>query len=321
LRSVFAAAYADAFGEDLPSATVRQYCERWLAEKAVESGTGTLGNYRTTVRDFCDFLGPRADTDIVALTRTSIVDWRSDLSARLLPATVNRHLKILRMFFKAAHRDELIHENPAETVQSVATRTDSAEIRRPFTVGEVQALLTIADPEWQSLIKFGFYTGQRLGDLCLLTWSNIDLDRDELRFVTQKTGKRMVIPIAAPLRAHILSLSAPEDSRSPIHPRAHEAVSRTGTTLVGRWFAELLVAAGLRSQVLPGGTGRSSRRRREPLSFHSLRHSATTILHEAGVPSSAAQAMIGHDSGAVHGQYVSVGMEAVRKAAASLPEL
>jgi len=52
-----------------------------------------------------------------------------------------------------------------------------------------------------------------------------------------------------------------------------------------------------------------------------LRHSATTILHEAGVPASVAQAMIGHDSEAVHDNYVSVGSEAIRRAAATLPEI
>jgi integrase len=85
----------------------------------------------------------------------------------------------------------------------------------------------------------------------------------------------------------------------------------------------LLAEAGLRS--VPDhkarGIGRSARRMREELSFHSLRHSATTILHEAGVPSSVAQAMIGHQSEAVHESYVSVGAEAVRRAAEKLPAI
>ena len=198
---------------------------------------------------------------------------------------------------------------------------EESQERLPFSKDQVKDLLAVAENEWRGMIMLGYHTGIRLSDAANFTWANVDLDRSEIRFVAQKTNKRMVLPIAVPLRAHILSLSASEDSQAPIHPRAHKAVSRTGTTLVGRWFAELLIAAGLRAQVSSGGTGRSSRRRREALSFHSLRHSATTILHEAGVSSSVAQALIGHDSEAVHGQYVSVGMEAMRKAAASMPEL
>jgi integrase len=59
----------------------------------------------------------------------------------------------------------------------------------------------------------------------------------------------------------------------------------------------------------------------EPLSFHSLRRTATTILHEAGVPAAVAQALIGHDSEAMHELYVSVGREALQKAAEALPEI
>jgi integrase len=75
--------------------------------------------------------------------------------------------------------------------------------RRPFTIPEIQAVLSVADPEWQSLIKFGFYTGQRLGDLAALRWHNLDLGRSEIRLFTSKTGRRMIIPIADGLRTHI----------------------------------------------------------------------------------------------------------------------
>ena len=31
-------------------------------------------------------------------------------------------------------------------------------------------MVDVADPEWQSMILFGLYTGQRLGDVARLTW-------------------------------------------------------------------------------------------------------------------------------------------------------
>jgi len=49
--------------------------------------------------------------------------------------------------------------------------------RRAFTVQEIAALLAVADPEWRSLIKFGLYTGQRLGDVVNLRWTNLDLKK------------------------------------------------------------------------------------------------------------------------------------------------
>ena len=45
------------------------------------------------------------------------------------------------------------------------------------------------------------------------------------------------------------------------------------------------------------------------------------MLHEAGVPAAVAQALIGHDSEAMHELYVSVGRDALRKATEALPEI
>jgi integrase len=324
IRSVFAEIFRDVYGQAIPIATICGFCTTWLEEKTPESSKATLLAYQTTVNDFLAFLGQRADMDIAAISRTDVIAWRSSLSARLHSTTVNRHVKILRMVFKAAHRDGFILENPVQHVEATKTRDDEAG-RRPFSIAEIQAILAVADPEWQSLIKFGFYSGQRLSDLALLTWANIDLGRDEIRFVACKTGKRMIVPICAPLKNHILSLpSTGEGSDAPLHPRSYETIRKQGRAAnVSRWFAELLAQAGFRTISDHGshGIGRSARRKREQLSFHSLRHSATTLLHEAGVPASVAQAMIGHGSAAVHDNYISIGSEAIRRAAETLPAL
>jgi len=117
-------------------------------------------------------------------------------------------------------------------------------------------------------------------------------------------------------------ISTKETNR--IHPKAFDLVERQHKTgNLSNQFADLLAASGLREKKnhKSTGKGRGSRRAVEPLSFHSLRKTATTILHDAGVPSAVAQALIGHDSEAMHELYVSVGHEALQKAAAALPEI
>jgi integrase len=76
------------------------------------------------------------------------------------------------MLFREAKEEGYVIDNPNEFVKR-AKITSRASTRRPFTIAELKSLLEIATPEWQSLIKFGLYTGQRLGDLAWLTWSNI----------------------------------------------------------------------------------------------------------------------------------------------------
>jgi len=114
--------------------------------------------------------------------------------------------------------DELAHEgiaavcldNPIEFIGPVRAGGKSeqkrSEQKRPFTLAELQAILAIADPEWRSLILFGLYTGQRLSDLVTLGWNNIDLELGEVRLVTGKTNRRMIIPMAPVLRSHNESL-------------------------------------------------------------------------------------------------------------------
>jgi integrase len=154
-------------------------------------------------------------------------------------------------------------------------------------------VLSVADSEWQSLIRFGFYTGQRLGDLATLRWSNIDLARNEIRLVTAKTGRRMIIPLSEGLRANIASLPSSDGTDAVAHPRAFAISQAHGkASTLSRQFGELLASAGLRAPATHQSTGktRSSHRNLNVLSFHSLRRTATTLLHEAGVAGAVAQA-------------------------------
>ena len=189
-------------------------------------------------------------------------------------------------------------------------------LRRAFTIPELEAILAVADPEWQSMVLFGLYTGQRLMDLARITWANIDLERNELRLVTAKTGRRVILPLAAPLRTHIESLSSTDDLAAHIHPRAAAAVN--GATL-SMQFEAILVQAGLRERVLP--KERSTRRTQHELSYHSLRHTVVSIMHSAGVPQAVTESFAGHSSGAVHQLYIHADREGLQRAADLLPAL
>jgi integrase len=111
-----------------------------------------------------------------------------------------------------------------------------------------------------------------------------------------------------------------------VHPRAFVIIERQGRTgMLSRQFGELLAEAGLREkrthQADPARAGRGGSRKPSRLSFHSLRRTATTLLHEAGFPPAVAQAFIGHDSAATHEIYVAVGQEMMARAANVFPNL
>ena len=57
------------------------------------------------------------------------------------------------------------------------------------------------------------------------------------------------------------------------------------------------------------------------LSFHSLRHTATSVLKNAGVSDVVARDIIGHESEAVSRNYTHIDMVTKRKAIDSMPNL
>jgi integrase len=327
IKSVFTNLFREVYGESLPVASLKKFVGTWLEQKKPETSLATYLAYQKTTETFLEALPEKAEKDLSEVTRADIIKFRNDLSHHLSATTVNRYVKVLRMVFKAAHRDGYVLENPAEHVEILKNNTrgkPGQNGRRPFTIPEIQTILSVADPEWQSLIKFGLYTGQRLGDLALLTWDNVDLGRNELRLVTKKTGKNLTIPISSPLQAHIMSLRDSLDGpgTTPLHHRAFETVMKQGRAVsLSNQFADLLSQAGLREQKdhQSRGIGRSAKRAGSSLSFHSLRHTAVSLLKDAGIPQAVVQELIGRDSVAMSQLYTHVGVEALRKAAASLP--
>jgi integrase len=85
-----------------------------------------------------------------------------------------------------------------------------------------------------------------------------------------------------------------------------------------------LIAAGLRERAphhRSKGKGRSGQRASNSLSFHSLRHTAVSLLKDAGIPEGVVMELVGPDSKSMSAHYTHVGVEALEKAVAALPEI
>jgi site-specific recombinase XerD len=64
-----------------------------------------------------------------------------------------------------------------------------------------------------------------------------------------------------------------------------------------------------------------AKRAESRLSFHSLRHTAVSLLKDAGIPQAAVQELIGHQSASISQLYTHVGRESLLKAASALPKI
>jgi integrase len=306
-------------GEKLPGSSVREFLQSWTANKVRETAEATGDTYTHTVEAFIESLGDRAKLDVSAITPRDILRFRDKLAARLSVSSANGAVKVVRMALKDAQAHSLVTANVAVGVRPIKS-ADGSGRRRPFTLKEIKRVLRVASDEWRGIVLFGLYSGQRLGDIARLTWANIDLSRGELALVSRKTKRRLQIPIAAPLQNFLLGMDAGEDPRQPLFPKAF-AAKRTGS--LSNQFHVIMADAGLvepRSH-RSTGKGRDSRRTFNELSFHALRHTATSLFKNAGVSPAVVMDLIGHDSPAISAHYTHIEESAKRRAVDLLPDV
>jgi integrase len=323
-REVIAQGVSDVFTaanlESLESATIKDWCDKWLETKSIEAEQSTHERYKRIVQRFLECIGTKANRDLSTLHANDIARFRDRETKDHARATANLSVKVMRVCLGEAKRQELIVRNPAERVKLLKSVKESK--RRAFTLSEIKRILKACgnNVEWRGLILFGLYLGQRLGDLARLTWRAVDLESGEIAFTTRKTGRRIVLPLVQPLVDYLSALPASDNPNAYIFPNA---AAHKRTNSLSNQFREILADASLVEPRRHEKTkqGRSQAREPSEISFHSLRHSAVTMLKAAGVSDFIAREIVGHESAAVSRQYTHLTTDDKRAAMQRLPDV
>jgi len=311
--------------DELVSCSVRDYCDRFLEHKKPDVGASSLSSYRTSFKNLCDWLGEKADSTVEVVSSSMLKDFRLHIIDSYAEKTASRKLKAVKAMFTECHGEGYSLVNPAARLEVGVKSANSSDKnkKRPFTVGEIKSLIDASTGEWRSMIYFGLYTGQRLGDLATLKWSNLNLSDKLFTIYTNKTGSKIDIPFSDTLLEHILTLDAPDDPHAFVHPCLGESYEKSGANNLSNQFSDLLASLGLKKKVShkSKGVGREGKRESEAIGFHNLRVTAITLLHEAGIPQATVQGWVGHNSEEVHRLYIKLGKEASQKASNALPRI
>jgi len=318
---VIAAIYKAAHAKELPQATTEAFILAWLERRKGELARASSAAYEGRAKDFLAWLDTAALRPLAELETSTFIRYRDHLATRISATTVNNGIKILRVIMEDARRDGYLSENPAKDCGTLKRNTES-KARRPFTVDEIKRVLAVCDDEWRSMVIFGLYTGQRLGDLARLSWANVDTVAGEIHLRTAKTGRQVRVPVCAPLQRHIAILPAGDDPAAFLHPRM-AALSATNNSTLSRQFSEILASAGLSTAAAPKTrkNGRAARREQSSLTFHSLRHTAVSMMKNAGISPAIVQDIIGHESAEISAHYTHIESDAKRSALDTMPSL
>lgn len=217
------------------------------------------------------------ETTIVDSVRPSdVVRFRASLAATTTrrgrppaPATINRCLALLSRAYTIAIEERAARENPVK--RDLYLVEDNAR-HRVATKDEVRALLDAASPEMRLAILIARCSTLRQGTIAALKWSAIDLDRRTV--VIEKRKRTRLARQSRPIPLLIgLSKRAAHALCEHLDLPATKARIATGDLYV------FTLSAGAISSAFGDLTARCGI---VNLTFHDLRHTATTELSGEG---------------------------------------
>ena len=293
---------------------------------------------------------------LAEVTENEVAEYLAEFRCHHAATTYNNHVCVLREVFRLlADKAGITHDPWA----GVCLRADDSMSRRELSLDEVGRLYAAASKEgleWKLLMVTGIYTGMRLGDCCRLSWESVNLERQVIQVIPEKTkkhahGRPVTIPIHPQLQAELLEVRGKrEEGKEGIGKREEKredgACSGANATSAGSSFSLLPLPSSLsfvnpkiadmylnRKWQLDEGLrkifkaanitmsvrmeGRS--RKTVVASFHSLRHTFVSLSANAGVPLPVVQSIVGHTSTAMTRHYYHENLDALRAAVASIP--
>jgi len=241
--------------------------------------------YHRDLIKMVDYLQARGMVDPAAVQRDHLLSFLLHLrDTGLSNRSIARHVSAVRGLFRFLLSDEVIDEDPAETLSAPSW---GRKLPRTISLDEVEALLAAPDTATargirdRAMFEVLYASGIRVSELCGLRMEDIR-EEAQLLLVRGKGDRQRLVPLGS-----------------------------KATDALGRYLREARPQLpGARSTALfPGPSGSPLRRqtlwkiiRRHavtagivgPISPHKLRHSFATHLLERGADLRAVQALLGH---------------------------
>lgn len=256
----------------------------------------TIVNRKQTRDKLCIGLGE--DEPIRSVTPEDARRWREGLAAKLAPATVSKHVKTAKRFFREAAYRGYLDSSPLERL--VAGDDSNADRKAYVSTGSAEKLLEVApNANWRLLIALARLGGLRTPSESLrLRWTDIDWAAGTFRVTSSKTRKQGKPSRVVPIFAELL----------PYLRDSHEVAPDGAVYCVQRYRGQ---GTNLRTHLLR----LIDRAELEPWPrlWHALRASRATDLADR-FPSHVAAAWLGHTEEIAKRNYRSVTAEHLAQA-------
>lgn len=149
--------------------TVGEAMNQWLISCQKRCAYSTVRGYTSAVRYY---LEPRwGHYTLDEMNRQEIEDWINTLTVSA--KRINNTLIPLRQVMERAYLDGTIENNPMTRIKNLKVQTREPE---PFTLEEIDRILSVLEGSHKNALQFGFWTGLRTSELLGLRWENVSIE-------------------------------------------------------------------------------------------------------------------------------------------------
>ena len=294
---------------------MREWFESIAKQKRKSKSEKIALRHEQMHKEFLEFLGPRADQNIAAITSKDILNFREQREAKgLAPSRVNLDTTVLSAAFNAALKQGHVSVNPCAGIEPLK---DKVVHKKIFSPEQVSALISVASNDWRGVIFLGFYCGMRLNDACNLRWGDIDLGSSIKTIIYEpRKGEQVTLAVHPVLEDYLLSLPASDNDNVFVFP---SLAKRDSVSSLSKAFRKIMERARVAQSII--------RKRKEfgrsvySHSFHSLRHSFSTILANSGIAEDVGMRLSGHTTRSVHQKYTHHDLKVFQTAIGVLPRV
>jgi integrase len=262
--------------------------------RAINPGEGSLREMESKWGMFTDWLsatypteGPR---EIRTITPSMADAYITHIGKTRSLRTRNKVLTFLRLILRVIGDGAGCKANPFAEL-SVADHATAR--KRNLSLDQLQALsnAVAGSGEMERLFLIGLHTGARLGDVCRLTWHDVDFDAGLIRYTPHKSAKTNR---GVTLRMHPALLAnlqgTPKGQRKGAILPELNTLYLKDTFTVSKMVQNVFRKAGIEpSEVVEGCAHRVGR-----YGFHSLRSSFITTALQAGAVLDDVRVAVGH---------------------------
>jgi len=294
--------------------TVAEWLDRWVSWLG-DSGQrkpGTISRYTGIVNQhFKPHLGR---IPLQALNPAHLQDYYHDVDVS--PGVKALHHTLLHFALRWAVQMGFLTSNPADRVPDRPRKPKhNDEVPKALSAEEARRLLAAAREQGlqvETLLTLALETGMRLGELLGLAWREVDLDKGVLRvsctlknakppplFGTPKNGKARTVRIT-PETARLLRRHRAAQAELKL---ANRDVYRDWDLVFAKGPGEVFHPRHRLGDAMPLRQARKQYLRPaiakagvKSVNFHGLRHTAATLMLQAGVSPHVVQRILGHQS-------------------------